>query len=162
MNNKFLPDSYKQDIYNLMFSLKQNNMSVSTYMRGFEQLLLRGGIHEPQEQTMARFFNGLGPLVVTKAEIQTYFTLNDVCKLALKVKKRRKEKKVLSKPFSKEHSSERPQFKPFCIPKIKSSSKIDKYKVVAPSSLKELPKRLEGKKCCKCQGYGHLQYDCPN
>jgi len=58
MNNKFLPDSYKQDIYNLMFSLKQNNMSVSTYMRGFEQLLLRGGIHEPQEQTMVRFFNG--------------------------------------------------------------------------------------------------------
>jgi len=28
--------------------------------------------------------------------------------------------------------------------------------------LKELPKRLEGEKCFKCQGYDHFQYDCPN
>ena len=27
---------------------------------------------------------------------------------------------------------------------------------------KELPKKLEGKKCFKCQGYGHFPYDCPN
>ena len=49
MNKRFLPESYKQDIYNRLYSLKQNNMSVGEYMREFEQLLLRGGIHEPQE-----------------------------------------------------------------------------------------------------------------
>jgi len=101
MNKRFLPKSYKQDIYDQIFSLKQNKMSVSEYIRKFEQLLLRGGTHEPQEQTVARFLNGLNPLIIRKVELQTYFTLDDVFKLTLKVEKQRKEKKVFTKPFSK-------------------------------------------------------------
>jgi len=87
MNKQFLLESYKQDIYNRIFSLRQNNMSVSEYMREFEQLLLTGGIHEPQKQTVARFLNGLNPLIARKVELQTYFTLDDVFKLAFKVEK---------------------------------------------------------------------------
>jgi len=87
MNKRFLPESYKQDIYNWLFSLKQYNMSVGEYMREFEQLLLSGGIHANQEQTVARFLNGLNPLIAKKVELQTYFTLDDVFKLALKVEK---------------------------------------------------------------------------
>jgi len=49
MNKRFLPESYKQDIYNRLFSLRQNNISVGEYMREFEQPFLRGGIHDPQE-----------------------------------------------------------------------------------------------------------------
>jgi len=69
MNRKFLPESYKQDIYNLMFSLKQNNLSVSEYMREFEQLLLRSGVHEPQDKIVARFLNRLNPLIAKKVQI---------------------------------------------------------------------------------------------
>jgi len=87
VNKWFLPESYKQDMYNPIFSLKQNNISVSECMREFEQLPLRGDIHELQEQIVARFLNGLKPLIARKAELQTYFTLNDVFKLALKVEK---------------------------------------------------------------------------
>ena len=83
MNKRFIPESYKQYIYNRIFSLKQNNMSMSEYMREFEQLLWRGDIHEPQKQTLARFLNGLNPLIASKMELQTYFTLDDVFKLAL-------------------------------------------------------------------------------
>jgi len=70
-------------------------------MREFEQLLLRGGIHEPQEQTVPRFLNGLNPLIARKVELQTYFALDDVFKLALKVEKKRKEKRIFTKPFPK-------------------------------------------------------------
>jgi len=28
--------------------------------------------------------------------------------------------------------------------------------------VKEFPKHLDGKRCFKCQGYGHFQSDCPN
>lgn len=44
MNKRFLPEIYKQDTYNRLFSLKQNNMSMGEYMREFEQLILRGDI----------------------------------------------------------------------------------------------------------------------
>jgi len=27
--------------------------------------------------------------------------------------------------------------------------------------VKEFPKQLDGKRCFKCQGYGHFQVDCP-
>ena len=59
-----------------MFSLKQNNLSMSEYMREFKQLLLRS---ESYEQTMARLLNGLNPLIARKVEIQTYVTFDDVC-----------------------------------------------------------------------------------
>jgi len=125
-------------------------MSVGEYMREFEQLLLRGGIHEPQEQTVARFLNGLNRVISRKAELQTYFTLDDVFKLALKVVKRRKEKKIFTKPFPKEQASSKPPFKPLIHPKPEGTSQVDKGKVVALPSPKELPKKLEGKKCFKC------------
>jgi len=44
-------------------------------------------------------------------ELQTYFTLDDVFKLALKVEKRKKEKKIFTKPCPKEQASSKPQFK---------------------------------------------------
>jgi len=70
MNKRFLPKSYKQDIYNRRFLLKQNNMSLGEYMREFEQLLLRGAIHEPQEQTMAQFLNGLNPSLLERSNFK--------------------------------------------------------------------------------------------
>jgi len=130
-------------------------MSMGEYMREFEQLLLRGGIHEPQEQTMARFLNGLNPLISRKVELQTYFTLDDVFKLALKVEKQRKEKKVFTRPFLKDHVSSKPLFKPFFHPKPESSSRVNKGKAVALSSPKEFPKKLERKKCFK--GHDHAR-----
>jgi len=75
-----------------MFSLKQNNLSVSEYTREFAQLVIRGGIHEPQEQTMARFPNGLNSHITRKEKLNPYFILDDVCKLAFKVGKRKKKK----------------------------------------------------------------------
>jgi len=157
-----LSESYKQDIYNRLFSLKQHNMSVGEYMREFEQLLLRGGIHEPQEQTVAWFLNGLNPLIARKVELQTYFTLDDIFKLALKVEKRRKEKGAFTKPFPKEQASSKSPFKPFIHHKPEGTSWVDKGKALTLPSPKELPKKLKGKKCFKCQGYGNFQYDCPN
>jgi len=74
----------------------------------------------------------------------------------------KKEKKVFAKPFSKDQVSPRPPFKPFSHPKSGSTSWFDKGKAVTLSSLRELPKKLEGKKCFKCQGYGNFQYDCLN
>jgi len=78
------------------------------------------------------------------------------------LKNERKEKKVFTKPFSKEQVSSKPPFKPFSYPRPEGTSRVDKGKAMALPSPKELPKKLEAKKCFKCQGYGHFQYDCLN
>ena len=51
---------------------------------------------------MALFLNGLNPIIAKKVELQTYFTLGDVFKLAFNVKKQRKQKVVFPSPFPKD------------------------------------------------------------
>jgi len=51
------------------------------------------------------FINGLNSLIAKKAKIQTYLTLDDIYKLALKVETQKKEKKVFSKPFTEDLTS---------------------------------------------------------
>jgi len=62
-----------------------------------------------------------------------------------------KEKRVFTKTFPKEQVSSKPPFKPFSHLKIEGTPWVDKGKVVVLPSPKELPKKLEGKKCFKCQ-----------
>jgi len=57
--------------------------------------------------------------------------LDDVFKLALKVEKRAKEKKIFTKLFPKEQASLKPPFKPFIHPKPEGTSRVNKGKAVA-------------------------------
>jgi len=52
----------------------------------------------------SKLLNGLNPLIARKVELQTYFTLDDIFKLGLMVEKRKKEKKIFTKPFLKEQA----------------------------------------------------------
>jgi len=54
---------------------------------------------------VAKFLNGLNSCIAKKVKTQTYFTLDDIYKLALKIEKRKKEKKVFPKPFTEDLTS---------------------------------------------------------
>jgi len=131
---------------------------VEEYIREFEQLQIRSGIEEEPDQTMARFIWGLEPSVAEKVDLQPYWSFKDVCKLAIKVEKYSKGKRAFSTPF----------VKPNAPPKLFGSSKPEttSREVVSKDKgkpfVKEFPKQLDGKRCFKCQGYGHFQADCPN
>jgi len=87
MHKTFLIDNYKPDVYLKVTSLAQGCMSVEEYTREFEQLKIRSGLEEELKHTMARFLRGLDLSVVEKVELQPYWTLKDMCKLAIKVDK---------------------------------------------------------------------------
>jgi len=130
MNNRFFP---KVTNKTSSTECSQNNLSVSEYVRDFEQLVIRGGIHKPQEQTMARFLNRLNAHLTRKEELNLYFTLDDVCKLAFKVGKWKKKKtglpyKVLTKLLAKNFSSSRASYKSSRTLKLESSSRVDRAK----------------------------------
>jgi len=83
-----------------------------------------------------------------------------VCHLAIKVEKQLKVRKSF-RTTSYIHSLSTPKGystpnKP--ITTLTSVKTLDKSKGIATEPLK----RLEGKTCFKCHGYGHLQVDCPN
>jgi len=118
----------------------------------FEQLQITSGIEEELEQTMIIFLMGLEPSIVEKVNIQPYLPFEDVCKLAIKVEKYSKGKRLFgdtyTRPFAprKLYTPSKPRMAP------KETESKDKGKAF----VKEFPKQLDGKRCFKCQGYGHF------
>jgi len=101
---------------------------------------------------MARFLNGLSPYVAQKIEIQAYFTLDDVCKLILKLEKLKKEKKIITKPFDEGSLSSRAPHKFSITPKPKSSPKVDKAKALALPLLKSFLRNLKARYALNAKG----------
>ena len=158
MTKRFLPDNYKGDLYLKVSSLSQGRSTVEEYIREFEQLQIRSGLEEEQDQTMAQFFRGLDPGIAEKVDLQPYWSFEDLCKLAIKVEKYSKGKKTFGGPFVKPTAP----FKPFSAHKPEVTPKESGNKDKGKPFVKEVPRQLDGRKCFKCQGYGHFQADCPN
>lgn len=81
-----LPNSNKQ-VLKLKF-LKQHGMSNEEYIGEFEQILMSCDAPEMEEQTIARFLGGMK--IADLVELQPYWSVEDICKLATKVGKQLK------------------------------------------------------------------------
>jgi len=98
MDKRFLPATYKQDLYLRVTSLQQGNIKVEEYIREFEQHQIRCSLREEPEQTIARFLKGLNPTILDKVELQPFWTFKDACKLAVKVEKQLSRRAYPSAP----------------------------------------------------------------
>jgi len=66
---RFLPSTYVQGSYAQLHNLNQGSMSVDEYIREFEKLLIKCGIHKPKEQTIMRYLGGLEPKYTNMVEL---------------------------------------------------------------------------------------------
>lgn len=85
---KFLHESYLQDAYNKLQSFKQGDLSVEEYTERFDSLLVRCEVYEKEEQTIARYLQGLRKDIHDVVELQPYHSYHDVFKLAVKIETR--------------------------------------------------------------------------
>jgi len=60
------------------------------------------------------------------------------------------------RPFSDSYLRPNTQTKPFATPKFETVLKEDKRKDKGRVIVNKFPKKLDGKRCFKCQSYGHL------
>ncbi|TXG58038.1 hypothetical protein EZV62_015867 [Acer yangbiense] len=72
-------------------NFRQKDLSIAEYTAEFDNLMLKGDLMEPEEQTIARYLGGLNYEISNVVQLQPYWTFNDVCKLAFKVEKQQKE-----------------------------------------------------------------------
>ena len=85
MSTKFLPKSYLQDAYNKLQAFKQDDLSLEEYAEKFDHLLVCCKVNEKEEQTIARYLQGLRKDIRDVVELQPCHTYHDVFKLAVKI-----------------------------------------------------------------------------
>ena len=151
LTRKFLPENYYQDCFLQLHNLRQKTLSVEEYTREFEKLMMKCDIQEKEEQTIARYLGGLNTNIAHQVQLQQYWTLEDVIRLAIRV-----EKQLQRKPFYQPPSSTR------------NPSDVRRAPVQQPSSSSKPPPKAvresssKAPKCFKCQGFGHIASECPN
>ena len=59
MKRRFVPEHFTRTLYTCLQQLRQGKSSVEEYYKEMEILLIRTGIEEQEEATMARFMHGL-------------------------------------------------------------------------------------------------------
>jgi hypothetical protein len=78
MHTRFVPDHYNRDLFNKLQKLTQGTKSMEEYFKEMEMTVMRIKLEERQEQTMARFFNGLNFHIKRIVEFLPYTTLRDL------------------------------------------------------------------------------------
>ena len=75
MHRRFVPPHYTRDLFKKLQELRQGMRTVNENYKEMEVSMIRANVLEPQEQTMARFFNGLNHPIKKIVEFQPYDTL---------------------------------------------------------------------------------------
>ena len=160
LKRKYLPNNYRQEIFLKIHDFKQKDLSMEEYTAEFDNLMLKGELVEPEEQTIARYLGGLKYEIAKVVQLQPYWSLNDVSKLALKVEKQQKFEKSFrysSKEGYTKGGSSKPTVQSKVISKVQEKGEESAGNKKIPNS-----STPSGRKCFKCHGFGHIASDCPN
>ena len=82
MRRRFVPAYYSRDLHLRLKHLVQGDRSVDEYFQEMEMCLLRTGITEDEESTMARVFVGLNKSIANKVDMTSYTDLNELVHFA--------------------------------------------------------------------------------
>jgi hypothetical protein len=150
LTRKFLPSHYYQDNFIQLQNLRQKNLYVEEYTREFEKLMMKCDIQEREEQTIARYLGGLNTDISHPVQLQQYWSLDDVIRLAIRVEKHLSEMSPYTKISSTENS---PDIHKTSINQLIASNK--------PSTQPTKENQHKASRCFKCQGFGHIASNCP-
>ena len=149
-----MPESYLQDAYIQLQSFQQGDLSVEEYTERFDSLLVRCQVYEKEEQTIARYLQGLRKDIRDVVELQSYHSYHDVFKLAVKIENRLQDIALPSYIMGKSIVNKR---------EVSSRTAASNHAYGASSkSEKEGNAVGKGVQCFGCKGWGHKMQDCPN
>ncbi|KAK1607908.1 hypothetical protein QYE76_031581 [Lolium multiflorum] len=87
MEARFVPKHYKTDLFNKLQKLKQGTKTVEEFFKEMELTMMRANIQESENQTIARFFNGLNYPIKRIVEFQQYSNMVELVHQASKAER---------------------------------------------------------------------------
>ncbi|KAG6745026.1 hypothetical protein POTOM_051668 [Populus tomentosa] len=87
LKEKYLPIDYEQMMFEEMLQLRQGALTVDQYTDRFHELTTRSRIVETDQQTLARYWNGLRGDLYKEMLIARLINVNEAYQLALRLEK---------------------------------------------------------------------------
>ncbi|KAK1626910.1 hypothetical protein QYE76_001225 [Lolium multiflorum] len=170
MHARFVPTHYMTDLFNKLQKLKQGTKTVEEFFKEMELTMMRANIQESEDQTIARFFNGLNYPIKRIVEFQPYSNMVELVHQASKAERQVIEDIKYSK--AKTYFSSKLATSPPPTTSVKPDvSSTPSKKPTIQSRMKQTVSSTTSSKastgpsnvtCFKCGTQGHKSFECKN
>ncbi|CAL2249473.1 unnamed protein product [Prunus armeniaca] len=172
LRKQFLPADYTMELYEQFHNLKQRDMSVEEYTSEFNNLSIRVGLNETNEQMTSRYLSGLNQTIRDKMGVVRLFNLEDARQYALmaerRLSRRGGKRAVSSHPDTGSQSDEEANPSTRIGGRNSSANKSEKGKETTqfhPPNDANVKNSKAGStsqaRCFNCGEVGHKSYACP-
>ncbi|KAK1617504.1 hypothetical protein QYE76_023021 [Lolium multiflorum] len=173
MHKRFVPNHHKRDLFNKLTQLKQSFKSVEEYYKEMHMTMMSANVDEREEQTMARFLNGLNIPVKRIVEFLPYTNMVELLHQATRAERQVREDIASAKTKSffaarnatntsssiKNTSAIAPKDPP---KQMKSAFKTTSFKPDQSTMSSKASTGSSNITCFKCGAQGHKSFECKN
>ncbi|KAK1602072.1 hypothetical protein QYE76_017115 [Lolium multiflorum] len=173
MHTRFVPTHHKRDLFNKLTQLKQSYKSVEEYYKEMHMTMMSANVDEREEQTMARFLNGLNIPVKRIVEFLPYKNMVELLHQATRAERQVREdlasaktktffaaRNAMNASSSIKNTSTLASKDP---PKqARSAIKTTSFKPEQSTMSSKASTGSSNITCFKCGAQGHKSFECKN
>ena len=173
MHTRFVPSHHKRDLFNKLTKLTQSYKAVEEYYKEMHMTMMSANIEESEEQTMARFLNGLNAPIKRIVEFLPYTNMVQLVHQATRAERQVREDSTSNRTksfFAARNANNAPASTKTTFDSSSKGPMKPTQSAMKATSSKPAPSTMSSKAstgpsnitCFKCGAQGHKSFECKN